>query len=182
MINIRNVLCSFRIQNFALIFSFQAQCKIVKLKRKLRLWFCVLKNLLLQQASTTLGIIMSAFTLCWFPFFVLALVRPFMSHQTASLVIPHWLSSLFLWLGYANSFLNPVIYATTNKDFRLPFREILCLRCKSLNSVMREDFYQSQYGNEANKTALALAGGATQLSATAFLWFIFKIPPPAQIT
>jgi hypothetical protein len=34
---------------------------------------------------------------------------------------------------------------------------------------MREDFYQSQYGNEANKTALALAGGATQLSATAFL-------------
>ncbi|EFX84055.1 hypothetical protein DAPPUDRAFT_28700, partial [Daphnia pulex] len=98
------------------------------------------------QASTTLGIIMSAFTLCWFPFFVLALVRPFMSHQTASLVIPRWLSSLFLWLGYANSFLNPVIYATTNKDFRLPFREILCLRCKSLNSVMREDFYQSQYG------------------------------------
>jgi 5-hydroxytryptamine receptor 7 len=126
-------------------------------------------SIFFEQASTTLGIIMSAFTLCWFPFFVLALVRPFMSHQTASLVIPHWLSSLFLWLGYANSFLNPVIYATTNKDFRLPFREILCLRCKSLNSVMREDFYQSQYGNEANKTALALAGGATQLSATAFL-------------
>lgn len=78
------------------------------------------------QASTTLGIIMSAFTLCWFPFFVLALVRPFVSQP--DLVIPRWLSSLFLWLGYANSFLNPVIYATTNKDFRLPFREILCLR------------------------------------------------------
>jgi 5-hydroxytryptamine receptor 7 len=108
---------------------------------------------------------MSAFTLCWFPFFVLALVRPFMSHQTASLVIPHWLSSLFLWLGYANSFLNPVIYATTNKDFRLPFREILCLRCKSLNSVMREDFYQSQYGNNQqlmgnnNKGGLMATGG-----------------------
>ncbi len=78
------------------------------------------------QASTTLGIIMSAFTLCWFPFFVLALARPFVSQP--DLVIPRWLSSLFLWLGYANSFLNPVIYATTNKDFRLPFREILCLR------------------------------------------------------
>ncbi|XP_057381493.1 5-hydroxytryptamine receptor 1-like [Daphnia carinata] len=133
---------------------------------KSRLRFALNKE---RKASTTLGIIMSAFTLCWFPFFVLALVRPFMSHQTASMVIPQWLSSLFLWLGYANSFLNPVIYATTNKDFRLPFREILCLRCKSLNSVMREDFYQSQYGNEANKTALALAGGASQLSATAFL-------------
>lgn len=67
---------------------------------------------------------MSAFTLCWLPFFVLALVRPF----TGPELIPHWLSSLFLWLGYANSFLNPVIYATTNKDFRLPFKEILCLR------------------------------------------------------
>uniref|UniRef100_A0A0P5JQE9 5-hydroxytryptamine receptor n=1 Tax=Daphnia magna TaxID=35525 RepID=A0A0P5JQE9_9CRUS len=111
---------------------------------KSRLRFALNKE---RKASTTLGIIMSAFTLCWFPFFVLALVRPFMSHQTASLVIPRWLSSLFLWLGYANSFLNPVIYATTNKDFRLPFREILCLRCKSLNSVMREEFYQSQYGN-----------------------------------
>ncbi|EFX84052.1 hypothetical protein DAPPUDRAFT_23299, partial [Daphnia pulex] len=111
---------------------------------RVRLRFALNKE---RKASTTLGIIMSAFTLCWFPFFVLALVRPFMSHQTASLVIPRWLSSLFLWLGYANSFLNPVIYATTNKDFRLPFREILCLRCKSLNSVMREDFYQSQYGN-----------------------------------
>ena len=77
------------------------------------------------QASTTLGIIMSAFTLCWLPFFVLALVRPFLNSADQ---IPRWLSSLFLWLGYANSFLNPVIYATTNKDFRLPFKEILCLR------------------------------------------------------
>jgi 7 transmembrane receptor (rhodopsin family) len=115
---------------------------------------------------------MSAFTLCWFPFFVLALVRPFMSHQTASLVIPRWLSSLFLWLGYANSFLNPVIYATTNKDFRLPFREILCLRCKSLNSVMREDFYQSQYGNNQqlgtanNNKAGLMAGSAGGGSAS----------------
>ena len=125
-------------------------------------------SIFFEQASTTLGIIMSAFTLCWFPFFVLALVRPFMSHQTASLVIPHWLSSLFLWLGYANSFLNPVIYATTNKDFRLPFREILCLRCKSLNSVMREDFYQSQYGNNQQLVGNNNKGGllAAQLMAT----------------
>ena len=131
---------------------------------------------------------MSAFTLCWFPFFVLALARPFVSQP--DLVIPRWLSSLFLWLGYANSFLNPVIYATTNKDFRLPFREILCLRwetfpfllgwaqwiithtvrpgirCKSLNSVMREDFYQSQYGNEANKTGMALAVAAAAASSS----------------
>lgn len=58
-----------------------------------------------RKASTTLGIIMSAFTVCWLPFFVLALVRPFLSDPSS---IPSSLSSLFLWLGYANSLLNPV--------------------------------------------------------------------------
>ena len=78
-----------------------------------------------RKASTTLGIIMSAFTVCWLPFFVLALLRPFLSDQAA---IPPSLSSLFLWLGYANSLLNPVIYATLNRDFRRPFQQILYFR------------------------------------------------------
>ncbi|CAG0917881.1 unnamed protein product [Notodromas monacha] len=81
-----------------------------------------------RKASATLGIIMSAFVICWLPFFVLAVVRPFAPEDA----IPHALTSFFLWLGYANSFLNPVIYATLNKDFRTPFREILCFRCRSL--------------------------------------------------
>ncbi|XP_066906569.1 5-hydroxytryptamine receptor 1 isoform X2 [Halyomorpha halys] len=97
-----------------------------------------------RKASTTLGIIMSAFTICWLPFFVLALVRPFLSDPGA---IPNSLSSLFLWLGYANSLLNPVIYATLNRDFRRPFQQILYFRCGSLNHMMREEFYQSQYGD-----------------------------------
>lgn len=97
-----------------------------------------------RKASTTLGIIMSAFTVCWLPFFVLALVRPFLHDPGA---IPPWLSSLFLWLGYANSLLNPIIYATLNRDFRKPFQEILYFRCSSLNHMMREEFYHSQYGD-----------------------------------
>lgn len=97
-----------------------------------------------RKASTTLGIIMSAFTICWLPFFVLALVRPFLNDAGA---IPPWLSSLFLWLGYANSLLNPIIYATLNRDFRKPFQEILYFRCGNLNHMMREEFYHSQYGD-----------------------------------
>lgn len=101
-----------------------------------------------RKASTTLGIIMSAFTVCWLPFFILALVRPFLdeNHQ-----VPPTLSSLFLWLGYANSLLNPIIYATLNRDFRKPFQEILYFRCSSLNLMMREDFYHSQYGEPASQ-------------------------------
>jgi 5-hydroxytryptamine receptor 7 len=94
-----------------------------------------------RKASTTLGIIMSAFTICWLPFFILALVRPITGQEY------HTLSSIFLWLGYANSLLNPIIYATLNRDFRKPFQEILYFRCSSLNIMMREDFYHSQYGD-----------------------------------
>ncbi|XP_066938805.1 5-hydroxytryptamine receptor 1-like isoform X1 [Macrobrachium rosenbergii] len=106
-----------------------------------------------RKASTTLGIIMSAFVVCWLPFFVLALVRPFLKRPS---VIPAWVSSLFLWLGYANSLLNPIIYATLNKDFRKPFQEILCLRCASLNILMREEFYHSQYGGPDTPTLSAV--------------------------
>ncbi|KAG5671098.1 hypothetical protein PVAND_001312 [Polypedilum vanderplanki] len=94
-----------------------------------------------RKASTTLGIIMSAFTICWLPFFILALVKPITGEEY------HTLSSIFLWLGYANSLLNPIIYATLNRDFRKPFQEILYFRCSSLNIMMREDFYHSQYGD-----------------------------------
>ncbi|XP_014216503.1 5-hydroxytryptamine receptor 1-like [Copidosoma floridanum] len=100
-----------------------------------------------RKASTTLGIIMSAFTVCWLPFFVLTVVRICLKDPDA---IPGSLSSVFLWLGYCNSLLNPVIYATLNRDFRKPFREILYFRCGNLQHMMREEFYQSQYGDPVN--------------------------------
>jgi len=66
----------------------------------------------------------------------------------SELDIPGWVSSLFLWLGYANSALNPVIYATLNRDFRRPFKEILCFRCSTLDSLMRREFYNHQFGED----------------------------------
>lgn len=114
-----------------------------------------------RKASTTLGIIMSAFTICWLPFFILALVRPFLeeSHST--------LASMLMWLGYANSLLNPIIYATLNRDFRKPFQEILYFRCSSLNLMMREDFYHSQYGEPASQRVTI--GGEGQSARESFL-------------
>ncbi|KAH8312858.1 hypothetical protein KR044_013219 [Drosophila immigrans] len=102
-----------------------------------------------KKASTTLGIIMSAFTICWLPFFILALIRPF-----ETMHVPPSLASLFLWLGYANSLLNPIIYATLNRDFRKPFQEILFFRCSSLNSMMRENYYQDQYGEPPSQRVM----------------------------
>ncbi|XP_046434975.1 5-hydroxytryptamine receptor 7 isoform X1 [Neodiprion pinetum] len=119
-------------------------CSVTNSPHRKKLRFQLAKE---RKASTTLGIIMSAFIVCWLPFFVLALVRPFLNESNA---IPAALSSLFLWLGYCNSLLNPIIYATLNRDFRKPFREILYFRCGNLNHMMREEFYQSQYGDPVN--------------------------------
>lgn len=62
--------------------------------------------------------------------------------------IPEWMGTLFNWLGWANSALNPVIYATLNRDFRKPFREILYFRCATLDDIMRRDFYHQHYGDD----------------------------------
>lgn len=83
-----------------------------------------------QKATKTLGVIMGCFILCWLPFFILAILRPFPLKSGGQVgdFIPRWLESLLLWLGYFNSALNPMIYARYNREFRRPFLEILCFR------------------------------------------------------
>lgn len=96
-----------------------------------------------RKASVTLGVIMTAFTVCWLPFFILALLRPF---STSASRIPGWIVSFALWLGYANSMINPIIYVTFHQDFRKAFRYLLCLQCATMGTRLREEAYQSQYG------------------------------------
>ncbi|XP_011875432.1 PREDICTED: 5-hydroxytryptamine receptor 1 isoform X3 [Vollenhovia emeryi] len=100
-----------------------------------------------RKASTTLGIIVGAFIVCWLPFFMLALIRPFYKADD----IPHSVSSLFLWLGYCNSALNPIIYAIFNKEIRKPFILIMCLRWRNINELMREEYYQRQFGERRTR-------------------------------
>lgn len=76
------------------------------------------------KATKTVGTIVGGFICCWLPFFTVYLVRAFCEH-----CIPNLLFSVFFWLGYCNSALNPLIYALVSKDFRLAFKRILC-RCR----------------------------------------------------
>ena len=103
-----------------------------------------------RKATRTLGVIMGAFTACWLPFFIVALIKPFLPPVDVDRVIPLWLSSVFLWLGYANSFLNPIIYARFNRDFRGPFKDILLCRCRGINLRQRTESYVEQYGGAAS--------------------------------
>lgn len=75
-----------------------------------------------RKAAKTLAIITGAFVICWLPFFMMALLLPLCS----SCYINDYLASFFLWLGYFNSTLNPVIYTVFSPEFRQAFKRILC--------------------------------------------------------
>lgn len=78
-----------------------------------------------RKAAKTLGIILGAYLLCWLPFFIANLAHPLLGHGINS-----WVMELVLWLGYANSALNPILYAFFNAAFRHAFANILgCQRC-----------------------------------------------------
>lgn len=75
-----------------------------------------------RKAARTLGVIMGAFILCWLPFFILYILSPFCNGCSGSK-----LESVFVWLGYINSALNPFIYTVFNIEFRRAFK-YLCLK------------------------------------------------------
>ncbi|KAK5926658.1 hypothetical protein CgunFtcFv8_022210 [Champsocephalus gunnari] len=78
----------------------------------------------------TLSIIMGVFVCCWLPFFILNCALPFCPgpEETVALRGPYCVSEktfdVFVWIGWSNSSLNPVIYAF-NADFRDAFFRLL---------------------------------------------------------
>jgi len=75
-----------------------------------------------KKAAKTLAIITGAFVVCWLPFFVCALLMPLYPEY----VFDNVMLSIFLWLGYFNSTLNPIIYTIFSPEFRQAFKRLLC--------------------------------------------------------
>ncbi|KAL3070444.1 hypothetical protein niasHT_032234 [Heterodera trifolii] len=85
-----------------------------------------------RKALKTIGIVVLGFIICWLPFFVVYVLE-------VSSVLKKWdivekkefqlLSEFFLWLGYSNSVINPLIYTMYNSDFRRCFRDLLGMGC-----------------------------------------------------
>ncbi|XP_073338392.1 D(1)-like dopamine receptor [Pagrus major] len=84
----------------------------------------------------TLSIIMGVFVCCWLPFFVLNCTVPFCDPPCVS----DTTFTVFVWFGWANSSLNPVIYAF-NAEFRRAFATILgCNQICTNNTVEAVNF------------------------------------------
>lgn len=75
-----------------------------------------------RKAAKTLAIITGVFVICWLPFFIIALLMPLCGPLCEP---PKVVFEIFLWLGYVNSTLNPIIYTIFSPDFRSAFKRIL---------------------------------------------------------
>lgn len=87
-----------------------------------------------RKAAKTLAIITGAFVVCWLPFFVIALLMPVCQpphcHYNDNMV------AFFLWLGYFNSTLNPILYTIFSPEFRNAFQKLLRIKNGSRASGM----------------------------------------------
>ena len=77
-----------------------------------------------RKAAKTLAIITGAFVVCWLPFFVCALLMPLCS----SCKFDDNMVAVFLWLGYFNSTLNPILYTIFSPEFRNAFQKLLRIK------------------------------------------------------
>lgn len=93
------------------------------------------------KAIRTLGIIMGVFIISWLPFFLMYLILSFCE----SCYLSNLDVSLITWLGYANSFLNPMIYAYLNRDFKQAFRKIfICNKKDESFTLIKQQLEKSK--------------------------------------
>lgn len=67
------------------------------------------------------------FIICWLPFFIMYIFG------SLGYPVRYEIERLITWIGYVNSFINPIVYALTNRDFRKayvsflgPIRHLIC--------------------------------------------------------
>uniref|UniRef100_A0A3Q1G6N6 D(1B) dopamine receptor n=1 Tax=Acanthochromis polyacanthus TaxID=80966 RepID=A0A3Q1G6N6_9TELE len=105
----------------------------------------------------TLSIIMGVFVCCWLPFFILNCALPFCpgpgapGAQRGPYCVSEKTFDVFVWIGWSNSSLNPVIYAF-NADFRDAFLRLLRCRGRRCLAAVSASPYQRRLIKQRSNT------------------------------